>query len=610
MESWIHDLRFSLRAFAQRPTFTALAVATLALGIGMTSSIFSIVHAVLFEPLPIDDASRVVMVDRMSSAGHRISVSIPTFQDWRDRNRSFEDLGAFRWSSSNLTDEGEAARLASSQVTPGFFRALGREPLSGRLFGDEAGERGAPREAVVSERFWDDRLGRRADVLGSTLRLDGEPFTVIGVLPADFIFPSRQISVWLPLGAFAEQLPWDKRGSSPGLYAVGRLKDGVTRAQVDEDFTAMTAQIAEISGNEEPTPRVQTLPEALLGQVRAPLLTLLGAVGFVLAIACANVASLLLARGESRSREIATRRAVGASRGRIVRQLLTESVVLAAAGGLLGLLVARASLDALVAWLPSQVPLLERVALDGRVLGWMLAVTLLTGLVFGTVPALLASRTDLISELREGARQAGRRHPLLQALVVFELTAAVVLLVGAGLLTRSLLELSRVDPGFRADGVITMRLSLPAATYDEGRWPAFYDQLVERVDALPGVEHAAVNSLVPLWSGGSESMVVPEGVEPDPKNGESVLFQSASAGYFEALGVPLLQGRTFLPTDVADAPHIVVIDKTLAETFWPGEPALGRRIAFEFDIETDPPSPIWREVVGVVGHSWPAPGLG
>ncbi len=603
MESLAQDLRFALRTLVKRPGFTLVAIVTLALGIGATSAIFSLVNGILLEPLPIEDSGRVVMIDRETPAGHIISVSIPTFEDWRDQNRVFEHLGAFRWASTNLTGAGEAERLLSSQVTSGFFGALGRRPLAGRGFGPEADRPGAPREVVIGEGFWRRRFAGDEGIVGRTLRLDGEPFTVVGVMPSDFVFPTAAVELWTPLGAFSELLPWEERGSSPGLYALGRLAGDVSFEQVDEDMVALTARIAEVTGEDQASPRVRTLREVTVGEVQTPLLILLGAVGFVLLIACVNVAGLLLARGESRQLEIATRLAVGVDRWRLVRQLLVESLVLAFAGGVLGLAAARLSLKVLIAWLPERTPLLERVAIDPSVLAFTTVLALVTGAAFGLVPALRFARLDLHDSLRQGTRQAGGRAGLRRVMVVGEMAVAVVLLVGAGLLVQSFRELRRVDPGFRAENVLTLRLALPPAVYGEpARWDGFFDRLLEKASALPGVEHSGINNGLPLASGGTESGALPEGVEVSEENIASTLYQVVSPGYFQAMGIPLLEGRGFDSRDSADSAPVAIVDESMAERFWPGESPIGRRVAFEYDMSTQPPTPVWREVVGVVGH--------
>ncbi len=603
MESLAQDLKFALRTLAKRPGFTSVAVVTLALGIGATTAIFSVVNGVLLEPLPIEDSGRVVVIDRETSAGHVISVSIPTFQDWRDQNRVFEHTGAFRWASANLTGEGEAERLLTAQVTSGFFAALGRSPLTGRLLGSEADEPGAPLEVVIGEDFWQRRFAGDPEIAGRTMRLDGKVYTVIGVMPSDFAFPSAGVELWTPLGAFSDTLPWDKRGFSPGLWVTARLAGGVSFEQVREDMDAVTARIAEITGEEEAVPRVRTLREVTVGDVRAPLVIVLGAVGFVLLIACVNVAGLLMARGESRQLEIATRLAVGASRGRLVRQMLVESLVLAAAGGALGLAAARLSLRALVAWLPAGTPLLERVAIDPAVLAFTSVLALATGVAFGLVPALRCARLDFHDRLRQGSRHAGGRAGLRRAMVVGEMAVAVVLLVGAGLLVKSFRELRAIDPGFRAENVLTLQIALPQAAYGEpARWDGFYDRLLEDVSALPGVEHAGINNVLPLASGGTESGALPEGLEPSRENVVSTLYQAISADYFQAMGIPLLEGRSFDRRDAAGAAPVAIVDETMAERFWPGESAIGKRVAFEYDMSTEPPTPRWREVIGVAGH--------
>ena len=421
-------------------------------------------------------------------------------------------------------------------------------------------------------------------------------------MPGDFRFGEAQ--VWVPMGA-DETRPWEERGNSSGTYALARMRAGVTFEQAAADMERVGRQVRADTGWPG-MPTVTPLRDVLVGDLRPSLLVLFGAVGFILLLACVNLANLLTARADARRREFAVRASLGAGRGRLVRQLLTESVVMALGGGLLGIALARGLLPALVSELPPRVLLNAQIGLDARVLLFTLVVSVLTGLLFGLLPALGPSRASLVDALKGvglGAGSAGGQGRIRSGLVVGELALALVLLVGAGLMLQSFTRLQAIDPGFRTAGIATMWVSLPDAEYtDTAAWMRFYERLLERVEALPGIRGVGMNNVIPLGTGGSESQTLPDNRPLELEAMASALFQTVNGAYFETLGIPLLRGRTFDNRDLDAGPHVAIIDETMADAFWPGEDPIGRRVAFELDGDRDDIVPIWRTVAGVVGH--------
>lgn len=599
----VNDLKYALRTFVRQPLFTIAVVVTLALGIGANTAIFSVIHGVLLQPLPLPSADRLVLIQARSDRGFDISVSIPNYFSWEEMSQAFEAMGAGRFTSVNLTGTEQPERLQAQHVLGDYFGTLGRAPHIGRVFTREETHKGADRLAVVSYGFWQRSLAGSRDAVGKVMTLDGQPFTVIGVMPQDFYYPTPDTEIWLPMGVFAASLPWDSRGNSPGIAVVARRKTDVSVERAIADMEAVGKRIqadTEFTG----MPRTQDLRTAFLGDVESLLFIVFFAVTLVLLIACANVAGLLLARSEGRRREMALRAALGAGRGRILRQLLTESTLLGLLGGALGIGLAYAALQALLVSLPGQFPLVERIGISPTVLGYSVFVSLLTGVVFGLAPAFQASRVQLDATLREGGRGgSGRSHRLRSVLVSAELALALVLLIVAGLLLRSFTELSRVDPGFQTESVLNFRLSLPQSEYENlEAWSRFYERFLERLQVLPGVRSAAVNNGIPLAGYGSESGVIPDSRPLEQDSFASCLYQAVSPDYFQTLGIPLLQGRSFDTRDRAERPQVAIIDETMAREFWPDESPLGRRVAFEFRGTRESPEPVWREVVGVVGH--------
>jgi predicted permease len=601
------DVTYALRLVGAQPGFAAVAILSLALGIGATSGIFTVVDGVMLRPLGYPDPHELVLLSERTRRGDTMSIAWPNFRDWRDQNRVFEHLGLYRGTTVTLTEAGPADRVPAAMVSSSLFAAIGLAPLAGRSFTADEDRPGAPRSVVIGERFWRSRLGADPAALQRPLMLDGESHAIVGIMPAGMRFPSRRTDVWLPLGLFADQLP-ESRGRHPNLWAVGRLKDGVTLDQAVADMDTVAGRLAEQfpESNAGNGVGLESFPEQVVRFIRPALLTLSGAVGFLLLIACVNLANLMLAQADRRQRELALRSALGAGRGRLVRQLLTESLMLAAAGGGLGLLIAALAVKALVASNPSFVPRIDQLGVDLRVVAFTAAVTLLTGLAFGLLPALRATSSDLAGSLKEAARRAWGGGRVRSLLVVAEVALALVMLIGAGLMIRSLSRLLAVETGFVAEQAVTMRVALPQARYpDLLQWKAFHETLAERVAALPGIEAVGVSSTVPLSRSGAESMIVAEG-RPLPQRGEqgpSVLFGAVTPGFFEALGVRLVRGRGLTPADRGGAPGVIVIDEMLARALFRDTDPIGKRVAFEV-LGDGPgePIPVWREIVGVVAH--------
>jgi len=607
VDSLAADVRYGLRTLRNGRGFTAIVMLTLALGIGATTAVFSVVDAVMLRPFPYADIDRIVAVAEATRAGQIISIAWPNFVDWRAQNQVFEALGVYRATVVNLTGGAQPERLIASLASADVFRALHLPPIVGRAFTGDDDKPGAPRIVVVSERLWRSHFNADAGIVGRTIVLDGQPHTIVGVMPAGLRFPSRLTDVWLPLGLFVPTFPVD-RGAHPGLFAIAKVKPGITleRASADMDAIARRLEQQYPLNNTDHTVSLVPYYEQIVQNVRPALLMLMGAVGFVLLIGCANLANLMLARTEGRQRELAIREALGATRWRVFQQLLTESVLMALGGGALGVLFAWWGVRVFTASRPSTVPRLDLVAVDLRVLAFALLVSIVTGIAFGLAPALRASAIDLVASMKEvhGARVAGRR--LRSMLVVSEVALAIVLLTGAGLTMRSFAALAAVDLGFDPSRVVTMRVALPNARYpDLARWIAFHRELATRAAAIPGVDAAGLNSAVALEGGGSESEVRYEGQPPPQSVNDDAtmcLFQAVTADYFRAMGVALVRGRAFADHDTADSARVAVIEEALARRFFGDADPIGKRIAFEFTGHGPAAQPIWREVVGVVGH--------
>jgi putative ABC transport system permease protein len=608
--SWIagagRDVLFALRMMRKNPSFTMIAVLTLALGIGANSAIFSVVNGVMLRPLPYPDAGRLVLMLENSRNQARLetfSVSWQDYLDWRQQQRSFDAMGVFRNEIFILTGADQPERLSGAFAAADVFRAAAIRPLLGRAFTPEEDQPGASQVVTLSERLWRNRFNAAPGIVGRAITLDGANYTVIGVMPDGMRLPSRLTDLWVPLGLYVNRMP-SSRDNHPGLMVVARLKHHVTHEQARAEMDTIAQRLARQFPDTNSMTGVEmtTLYESVVSNIRGVLLALLAAVGFVLLIACVNLANMTLARGEARLREFAVRSALGAARSRLVRQLLTESLLLSGLGAALGVALAWLALKALVSSHPATIPRLDQIRIDLQVLGFSCLVALLVALVFGLWPALrITSRKGMVS-LADLTPTASRRSRLRPILVMAEVGLAMVLLVGASLMMRTFSSLTRIELGFRPEHVVTMRLNLPARNYSQAQWEAFYRGLLARVAALPGVQAEGISSLTPLGGGGAESGIFPEGTPLDPNNpGPGCTHGTISGGYFTAMGIELLKGRTFTDRDSADSPRVIVVDEAAARLFWPGQDPIGRRVAFEFRGQTiQDPQPQWREVVGVV----------
>jgi putative ABC transport system permease protein len=587
----IRDVRFALRFLRKEPAFTAVAVLTLALGIGANSAIFSVVNALLLRPLPMKEPARLVLVRDVQAVAGQTPASYPEYLDWKARGSAFQELGTYFNTTFPLTGAGEPEQLRAMRMSTSMLSMLGLSPPLGRDFRPEEEQPESERVAMISRSLWHRRFGGSPEVIGRKILLGGDPFSIVGILPDAFPFGNHP-DVAIPLRVKTD---WAVRGLH-FMTVVGRLRAGpdLTQARAELEGVAKTLQGEGVTKHGI---AITPLQDLFVADTRPVLLILFEAVGLVLLIACANIANLLLARGAGRRKEIAIRTAVGASRARLMRQFLTESVLLASLGGCLGLGIAAWGVDLLVASAPS-LPRLDEVRIDGWVLGFTALVSLLTGLLFGLAPALQAGSIDQNDSLKEGGRAGGGapRQRLRALLVVGEVAISLVLLIGAGLLVRSFLRVTGDDRGFEGSRVLTATLALPFAPYpDAARQTAFYAQLLERVSALPGVEAAGVTSHLPLGGDNTNSGLLIEGrtfPDNDPPFADDRLV---SPGYFKAMGIPILKGRGFTERDDATAPRVALINETLARKFFPGEDPIGKRIDMNWKSEG------WQEVIGVVG---------
>ena len=611
METLLQDIRYGVRMLLKRPSFTLIAVVALALGIGANTAIFSVVNAVLLRPLPFAEAGRLMNVwETNPQRGQtRAAVSYPDFADWREQNHSFDYMSTYHDSDFILTGGGEPLRLLGAVVNADLFPLLGAQPAIGRTFRpdeDKPGEGG--RVVVLGHGLWQRQFGSDPNVVGRAVTLNGNSYTVVGVMPAGFTFPieSTPIELWTTVAEDASgKEPITGMRGAHYMNVIARLKPGVTEAQAQGEMDTISARLAQQypDTNAHRGTNVMSALESLVGDVRPALLILLGAVGCVLLIACANVANLLLARATTRHKEIAIRAALGASRLRVVRQLLTESVLLALAGGALGLLVALWGGDLLMALSGDELPRATQINLDWRVLGFTLLVSCVTGVLFGLVPALHAARFDLTESLKEGGRtggEGGRRNRVRGALIVAEVAVALVLLVGAGLLVESLRRLQQVNPGFDAHNVLTATVSLPEAQYKTEQQVEFYRNLRERIAQLPGVTSASVVFPLPLGGDRIGISFETEG-RPLPKSDLPVTeLRMVTPDYFRTLNIPLVKGRDFTVRDDARAPGVIIVNEAFARKFFPDEDPIGHRV--KPGISTDENDPVMREIVGVVGN--------
>ena len=583
MDGLWQDLRYGFRMLFKHRGFTAIAVLTLALGIGATTSIFTVVDAVVLRPLPFEEPERVVRMWGKFSQGNQASTSPPDFLDYRAQNSTFEEFAAMRPSSFNLTGDAEPERVIAAQVTTNFFRALGVRPIHGRDFSAQEEQSGLDRVAIISEALWRRRFGGDLPIVGKTLTLDGQNYSIVGVAPAATRLLD-ETDVWSPL---TFDSPSMKVRRFHFLRAFGRLKPGITLQQAQADVDAVAIGLEEQYPESNTTWRLRLVPlrEEMLGDIRTPLYVLLGAVAFVLLIACANVANLLLARAAGRQKEIAIRSAMGARPRRLIRQLLTESIVLSIAGGGVGLLVAVWGTALLVKAAPDTIARANEVGADKRVLGFTLLISLLCGLVFGLVPALQTSKPDLNESLKEGGKgtAAGISHNRTHGfLVVAEMALALVLLVGAGLLIQSFRRLQTVDPGFNPTNALTMRLFLPESKYGQpGSTSAFVDQVLERVAALPGVKAVGTTTQLPLRGGGDTYFKIEGRPFSGPNQQVTALNPAISHDFLNAMGIALVRGRPFTYQETKEPQKTVIVNEAFARSYFPDEDPLGKRLIID-----------------------------
>ena len=609
------DVRFALRSFRKSPGFTAVAVVTLALGIGANSAIFSVVDAVLLRPLPFRDPGRLVQIFEPLSEGQgaRNSQSYLDVQDFRSMNRVFTGIATYRSESFTLTGEGEPLHARGTVASSNLMEVLGIAPELGRSF-TPADDRPGPRTVLLADGLWRRRFAGDPGIVGRTILIDGRAFRVAGVMPAGFQFPidPRPGELWANAGLDAERPADDPNGKSQAeqrgwrsLRTVAWLKPGVTIGRATAEMNAIARTLAALHPDEDArrSAEVLALHESLVRNLEPALLVLFGAVGCVLLIACANIANLLLARAASREKELAVRAAIGASRARMIRQLLTESVLLSLFGGAAGVLLAYWGIALVVARGPRDLPRLSQIHLDGWVLLFTAALALVTGVVFGLAPALRSSPSRLAESLKDGGRGAStglRQNRFRSLLVIAEVTLALILLTGAGLLLQSFVRLQRVDPGFRPDHVLSLRFSLPDRSYPtSARIAAFVAGTVERSAAVPGVLAAAAVGPLPLGGGNMGTSFEIEG-HPTPKSEQpDTDIRIATPGYFRTMGITLSSGRDFQPEDRLEAPPVAIINRTFAQKFFPGVDPVGRRI--RLGLTALPGDPPFRRIVGVVG---------
>ncbi len=602
------DIRYGTRVLLKHKAFTAIAVITLALGIGANTAIFSVVNELLLRPLPYRDSDRIVMLWEVSPEGrHQNTTSRANFRAWREQSTSYQNIAAFSDQRFTLTGDGEPEEVSGQLAVPDMFKVLGVDPILGRTLIPEDGE---DLVAVLSHGLWQRRFGGQPDVIGQPIVLNGIKFTIVGVMPPNFTFHIKQRSgtgrpaeVWvtlpMPVGG-AE----NERGRF--LSVVARLKDGATSEQAAAELRTIAARLSDEvpEFNKNYTAEVLPLREQFFGNVRRPLWLMLGAVGFVLLIACANVANLLLSLATAREKEIALRAALGARRSRIVRQLLTESLLLALLGSLLGLGFAWLGIKALLWISPRDLVNLHGVGLNLSVLLWTLGVSILTGIIFGLAPALHISRLNLNDSLKEGGKgdsgQAAGSRRMRSVLVVSEIALAVVLLASAGLLIRSFIRLQQVDRGFDTDNVLTMVVRLPYARYKEDQQLVnFFNQAMERARHLPGVRSAGMVNFLPLYGGlgSSTGFKIIGRPEPPPGQGPGADVRVVDAGYFQTMGIPLLRGRNFSDLELKEAKRVILINEALARKYFPNEEPIGQRLDVAM-FET----PVITEVIGIVGN--------
>jgi putative ABC transport system permease protein len=608
LEELLQDARFAFRMLRKNPGFTAVAMLTLALGIGANTAIFSVVYSVLLKPLPYAKSEQLVNVfqELSQQQNSRTGMSYLNFADLREHNSVFSEIAATQAHQLTLTGRGEPVLVDTSVVTPELFSLFGQQPLAGRTFLPEDGKAGALPVVVLSEGLWRGTFASDPKVIGSSIDLDKRSFTVVGIVPASFRFPrvTQPNQLWVPMAQDPLFGGWMARREGHWLGVTARLKPGVTMTQAQAEMDAISAQLAQQFPEENTGWVIQMTPlqQTLVGNVRPALLVLLGAVGLVLLIACANIANLLLSRATSRAREIAVRSALGAGRARILRQLVSETAVLGLLGGVAGILLAYVGVRALISLLPSNFPLVNAIHLDYVVLGFALLLSAVASFVFGLAPAFLVANSSLLSSLREGGArsgESGRGHRVRSVLAAAEIALAMVVLVAAGLLLRSFSKLTAVDPGFDVQHIWRAEIDLPRFQYSTPQqWVSFSDELLGSIQSEPGLKDSALAVPTPIGDGfvnlGFDIVGTPPASASTSRTADYV---SVSPNYFSVMGIPLMSGRFFSSHDVLSSPRVTAISKSMARVYFPNEDPLGKRLVFGF-----PPDPgVEREIVGVVG---------
>jgi len=608
MGSILKDIRYGFRVLLKRPSVTCVAILTLALGVGANTAIFSVVNAVLLRPLPYPNSDRLVFLSESSQQVPDMSISMADFDDWRTMNTVFDDMAPYRGNNVTLTGEGVPESLRIREITASLFPTFGVQPILGRALTPDDDKPGSAPVVMLSDGFWTSKFGRDPNIIRKKLNLDGELYTVVGVLPT-----SKFHGTWGQYSAFRSLWRYEdveggpkNRSAHPGIYAVARMKPGVTLAQAQADMRRIAANLERQYPNSNAGigVAVDGLLHAYVGDVGPSLLMLMAAVGFVLLIACANIANLSLARATERNHEMAVRAALGAGRGRLMRQLLTESLLLALCGGAVGLMIAYLATGYLTQVAASSVPRIDTVSISGEVLLFTLGISLFTGMLFGIIPAWQVSRVDVHESIKDGGRTgtagAGRKR-VRSALVVAEVSISLVLLISAGLTIRSLFRVVQADPGFNSADVLTANYGLPDGQYKTAAQQIrFVKELSAKIAAIPGIEVSGIKN--PLL-GNNQTDYGVEG-KPKPKQGAapSTDFGRVTPGALEAMGIHLLQGRYFTTADNETSEHVCIVDTKMAQTEWPGQSAVGKRIAVSF-LDPEQQRPDWLRIVGVVAHT-------
>jgi predicted permease len=599
VKNLIQDLRYAVRMLANSPVFTVVAVLTLALGIGGNTAIFSVVNAVLLRPLPFHNPEQLVILSEKSPQFDEMSVAYQNYEDWRSRSHSFTEMAAFRSETFNLSGTGAAEHVQARQVSASLLTLLGVHPALGRNFLPEEDRPGGPPVVLLGYGLWKTKFGGDSQIVGKSIVLTDKSYTVIGVLPEHFWFYTKS-DLMVPIGN-SSAIWRTNREMRSGTYVIARLRPEASLTSARADVAPIASQLAKEypKANAAHGINVKSMMQDVVGDVRASLYLLLGAVGFVLLIACVNVANLLLVRAASRQKEIAVRAAMGASRWRMTRQLLTESICLALAGGLLGLLLAYWGTGALVGAVPGSLPRAEVVTLDLRALAFTFGVSFLTGVLFGLAPALRVAKTDVQCTLKDQTRgTTGTHHRLQGALVVAELALALVLLVCAGLTLRSVALLKKVNPGFQASNALTFNVSLSNVGYaTPAKVRTYYHEVLRRIEALPGVQAASVSSDLPMRDDSEIFFYVTDRPKPTQEQLPWAMFYLVSPGYKDAMGLQLIKGRFLTPQDNETGPKVIVIDDALAKGLFPNQDPIGKSVIVPFPGFDDP-----REIVGIVNH--------